>query len=143
MYKSIGRLISILHRQAQIYHNNALRALEISSAEYPFLMYLYRKDGASQDEMSCFLVIDKAATARSIKALEEKGFIERRKDSHDKRFNYVFLTEKAKSVEEEVRNTVWNWSRLLTEGMTEEEVEDLIRTLENMVDKVEIHQRKK
>lgn len=143
MYKSIGRLISILHRQAQVYHNNELKALDVSSAEYPFLMYLYRRDGASQDEMSCFLVIDKAATARSIKSLEEKGFVQRRKNNQDMRFNHVFLTEKAKEVEEQVRETVWNWSRLLTQSMSEQEVESLITTLEQMVERVEQHQGKK
>lgn len=143
MYKSIGRLISILHRQAQVYHNNELNVLDLSSAEYPFLMYLYRKDGASQDEMSCFLVIDKAAAARSIKSLEEKGFVERRKNSQDMRFNHVFLTDKAKEVETQVRETVWNWSRLLTESMSDQDVESLIETLEGMVLRVEQHQGKK
>ncbi|QSX07942.1 winged helix-turn-helix transcriptional regulator [Alkalibacter rhizosphaerae] len=143
MKKSIGRMISILHRQAQVYHNCTLKDLEISSAEYPFLLYLYQRDGASQDELSSYLYIDKAATARSINSLEDKGFVERRKKAEDKRFNHVYLTDKAKDVEKEVRERVWNWSKLLTDGMDETEVEKLMDTLHEMVQKVEKHQGKK
>lgn len=136
-------MISILHRQAQVYHNTMLKELDISSAEYPFLLYLYQKDGANQDELSTYLYIDKAATARSINSMEEKGLVQRRKTSKDLRFNHIFLTDKAKAIETEVRERVWAWSQLLTEGMSEEEVESLMETLDSMVNKVENHQGRK
>ena len=89
MKKSIGRLISILHRQAQVYINHALKDYNITSAEHPILLYLWKHNGASQDEISSFLYIDKAATARGIKSLEEKGYVTKSKDNLDKRI-YLF-----------------------------------------------------
>lgn len=63
---SIGRLIAILHRQSQIYINCTLKKFNITSAEYSFLLYLYKKNGATQDEMSTYMYIDKSATNRAI-----------------------------------------------------------------------------
>ncbi|MDD4574200.1 MAG: MarR family winged helix-turn-helix transcriptional regulator, partial [Sphaerochaeta sp.] len=63
-HQSIGRLIAILHRKSQIFTNKALKEFSLTSAEYPFLFALYHKEGQTQEELSSYLYIDKAATAR-------------------------------------------------------------------------------
>lgn len=140
---SIGRLISILHRQSQIYINCVLKEYGITSAEYAFLLYLYKKDGITQDDLSTYLYIDKSATARAIKSLEEKGYIIRSKDSVDKRCNRVYLTEKARSHEDEIKKRIFKWSQFLTEDMDEETINMTFTLLEGMVEKVERTKLKK
>lgn len=140
---SIGRLISILHRQSQIYINCVLKEYGITSAEYAFLLYLYKKDGITQDDLSTYLYIDKSATARAIKSLEEKGYILRNKDSVDKRCNRVYLSEKAKSHEDEIKKRIFKWSQFLTEDMDEETINMTFTILEDMVEKVERTKLKK
>lgn len=137
MEKSIGRLISILHRQSQIYFNQALREFHITSAEYAFLLYLYRNNGITQDDLSKYLYIDKSLTARSIKSLEQKGYIIRKKDEHDKRFNRVYVTKKAEKNCSKIRKRVYHWSELLTAEMDETTVDIVYAALETMVNKVE------
>ncbi|KPU42439.1 multiple antibiotic resistance protein MarR [Oxobacter pfennigii] len=143
MKKSIGRLLSILHRQSQVYINYALKEYDITSAEYSFLLRLYVQDGITQDELSCYLCIDKAATARAIKSLECKGYVTRDKIDDDKRVNKVYLSDKAKQCKDEVIKKVWQWSDILTEDMNEETVEAVMTALEKMVDKVERRNFKK
>ncbi len=137
MKTSIGRLVSILHRQAQIYINHALKEFDITSAEYAFLLYLYRKDGITQDELSSYLYIDKAATARAIRSLEKKGYVIKDKDDIDKRCNRILLTDKAKECKDEIRKRIWRWSEFLTEDMDVETKDMIIAVLENMAEKVE------
>lgn len=137
MRKSIGRSISILHRQAQIYINHALKEFNITFAEYAFLLYLYRKEGITQDELSAYLHIDKAATARAVISLEEKGYIKKDKDPADKRCNRVYLTDKAIENKDQIRKRVWQWSEILTEDIDENTKDILISALESMVKKVE------
>lgn len=137
MNSSIGRLISILHRQSQIYINCNLKEFNITSAEYAFLLSLYRKDGTTQDELSTYLYIDKSATARAIKSLEEKGYVTRSKDDIDKRCNRVYLTEKAKSYEGEIKKRVYSWSEFLSEDIDNQTINEVYSVLETMVDKVE------
>lgn len=117
MKRNIGQLMSILHRQSQVYFNYSLKEFNITSAEYSFLMYLYRKEGATQDELSSYLCIDKAATARAIKSLEEKGYVIKDKDDEDRRCNRIYLTDKAKHHKDEIRQRVWRWSDFLKEGI--------------------------
>jgi DNA-binding MarR family transcriptional regulator len=72
IYEEFGRWISILYRQFQIYINNALKDLDITSSEYIFLIKLYENEELSQEELSSIYYVDKAATARSLKRLEKK-----------------------------------------------------------------------
>jgi DNA-binding MarR family transcriptional regulator len=137
MKKSIGRLVSILHRQSQIYINFVLKDFGISSAEYSFLLYLYYKDGITQDSLSSYLYIDKAATARAIKSLEQKGYVTKDKDTTDKRCNRIYLTEKAVSLRDTIRNKVFSWSEFLTNGIDDTSIDMVYSILEKMVEKVE------
>ncbi|MBE6043031.1 MAG: MarR family transcriptional regulator [Clostridium thermopalmarium] len=135
--RNLGRLMSILHRQSQIYINYSLKKFNISSAEYSFLMYLYRNNGATQDELSSYLYIDKAATARAIKSLEEKGYVIKSKDNLDKRYNRVYLTNKAIAYKDKIREAVWGWNKLLTKDIDPQDLDLIVSSLEKMVSTVE------
>lgn len=129
--------MSILHRQSQIYINYSLKKFNISSAEYSFLMYLYRNNGATQDELSSYLYIDKAATARAIKSLEEKGYVIKSKDNLDKRYNRVYLTNKAIAYKDKIKEAVWGWNKLLTKDIDPQDLDLIVSSLEKMVSTVE------
>ncbi|MPW25151.1 MarR family transcriptional regulator [Alkalibaculum sp. M08DMB] len=137
MEKSIGRLVSILYRQSQVYINKCMKEYNITSAEHPFLLYLYKNEGISQDELSAYLYINKSATTRSIKSLEEKGYVIKKKDSLDKRINRIFLTSKARSHEEEIIRKTRCWSEFLAKDLDKETVETMLTVLQKMSDKVE------
>lgn len=134
---NIGRLISILHRQAQIYINYALKEFDITSAEYAFLLCLYRQEGITQDELSTYLYINKSATARAIKSLEKKGYVIKDRDLIDKRCNRIYLTDKAKECKNEIMQRIWRWSEFLTDELDEETKNMVTSVLENMTEKVE------
>ncbi|HWJ03616.1 MAG TPA: MarR family transcriptional regulator, partial [Verrucomicrobiae bacterium] len=82
---SIRRDISTLYRYGQAYIAKRIGALDIGSGQYIFLMTLFRKGGISQEELSCYLRIDKGTTAKAIKKLEDGGYIKRETDLKDKR----------------------------------------------------------
>lgn len=137
MNKSIGRLISILYRKGQIYSNTALKQYNLTSAEQPFLLCLYKNDGMTQEELSNYLMIDKASTARAVKSLMEKGFIKKKKNDLDKRCNNIYLTERSFQIEDKIKKELQNWSDFLTEDFDENTIKMIILALEKMVEKVE------
>lgn len=137
MKESVGRLVAILHRQAQIYMNHSLQPHDITASEYPFLMYLSRHDGAIQEEISVYLYIDKAATTRCIRSLEKKGFLVRHKDSGDRRCNRVFLTPRGKELEPVLRQAAGRFNDFLLESLPDEDQDRLITYLKDMVDLVD------
>jgi len=136
-HQSIGRLIAILHRQSQIYTNKALKEFSLTSAEYPFLFALFHTEGQTQEELSSYLYIDKGATTRVIKTLITKGLVTKEQDDQDKRCNRIFLTEKAKQLQENIRSRVMQWNSYITQGLDEETYQCVFSALQTMVDQVE------
>jgi DNA-binding MarR family transcriptional regulator len=134
--KNIGRWIAVLYRQFQIYLNLALKDLEVNSAEYSFLVRLLIKDGVTQEKLSSALLIDKAATARAVRSLEEKGYVIRYQDTYDKRANQVYVTSKAKASKDKIFSIYKNWTNLLTEDMDPKTVGVVFDALQSMCLKV-------
>jgi len=75
IYEEFGRWISILYRQFQIFINNELKDLNITSGEYIYLIKLYENKELTQEDLAEIYFIDKAAITRSIRSLEDKGYI--------------------------------------------------------------------
>ncbi|OGX68355.1 MAG: MarR family transcriptional regulator [Paenibacillus sp. RIFOXYA1_FULL_44_5] len=130
--ESIGKWISVLHRQFQIYLNRELRNYDINSSEYIFLVNLYENDGVSQERLSSNLFINKAATARAIDRLEKLGYVERTRDPLDGRAYLVTLTAKGLEIRVFIKAKLAYWTRTITAGLTAEETDDMIRKIKQM-----------
>lgn len=137
MEKSVGRLISILYRKNQVYLNFVLAQYNITASELPVIMYLYNNDGASQEEVSSYLIIDKASTARVVKSLTEKKYIRKEKDPNDHRVNRIFLNNNALEQKEKIYQALNQWSSFLMEGLEDSSLDIMYEVLESMVEKVE------
>ncbi|WPC44036.1 MarR family transcriptional regulator [Clostridium sp. JS66] len=114
---NIERFVGVLNRQSQAYINNALKDIDISYSECIFLSNLYNNEGINQEELSSILFIDKTITAKSIKSLEKKGFLIRKKCETDKRSKRLYLTDKGRSCKEEIFSLLEKWINFITDGM--------------------------
>jgi DNA-binding MarR family transcriptional regulator len=132
MNDSIGKWISVLHRQFQIYLNRELRNHDINSSEYIFLVNLYEKDSVSQEKLSSNLFVNKAATARAIGRLEELGYVHRTRDPIDSRAYLVTLTAKGLEMRSFIRTKLAYWTRTITAGLTADETDDMVRKIKQM-----------
>lgn len=137
MQQSIGRLVSILYRKNQVYLNTALKSYDITAAEVPILTYLFKNDGVSQEELSAYMAIDKAATARAIQSLIAKGYLHKEKDQTDRRAYRVSLTDCALEIKEEIMRVLLYWTEFLTDGLEQETVAIVFSALERMAQKAE------
>lgn len=130
--ESIGKWISVLHRQFQIYLNRELKDYDINSSEYIFLVNLYEKDGVSQEQLSANLFINKAATARAMRRLEKLGYIKRTRDPQDCRAYLVTLTNKGLEMRDFIKMKLDYWKKTISKGLTTAEKEELIRMIKQM-----------
>ena len=128
----IGKYISQIYRKGRAFINKGLLEYDMGYGQMLFLLQLYKQDGISQEGLTKKLSIDKGTTARSIKKLEQEGFIIRSKDEHDKRAYKIFLTDKSKEKQETVCNVLQDWEDILTENITEEERDTLINILKKI-----------
>lgn len=140
----IGKQISILFRQLNLYFNHELSEISISATELLYLSSLYEKDGITQDDLAQEYSVDKAAVTRTLQLMEKKGLIVRKTDSTDKRAKKLFLTDKSKSLEKKLRETQAKWICAMTKGMEKSAIDSFSKQIDNMVERAkELNQKER
>ncbi len=76
--------------------------LGVTPGQFPILMTLWNEDGITQRELVERLEIEQATIANTLSRMVRDGLIERKPHPTDKRAQLLFLTDKAKSLEEQV-----------------------------------------
>ena len=131
---SIGRWISVLYRYGQCYISKNLEPYGIGSGQYIFLIALYRQQGINQGQLSEYLRVDKATTAKAIKHLEKEGYIIRDIDEKDKRAYKLFLTQKAMDIRSELYQVLRKWEDIFSAGLAADEKRTFLKTIEHMAE---------
>lgn len=132
MERHVARMITLLARKSQSYIGNTLSQYNLSAAEQPFFMALQFQQGQTQEELTALVSVDKAATARAVKSLEEKGYVIRVQDSRDRRQNRIYPTEAANQIADAVRRELFLFNELLTRGIDGQTVELVYEALMKM-----------
>lgn len=95
--------IAHIYRSHLAYMTKELEAYRVGSGQFEFLLFLYHKDGVSQETLAKMLKVSKATSARAIQNLEKEGYVYRERDESDLRAYRVYLTDKGK----EMRNIIF------------------------------------
>ena len=132
----IGRLLGTLHRNARNYFHREFASFGLVGGVHSFLVVLYHQDGLSQNELSRILNFDKAHTTRAIQKLMDSGFIERKRDDVDHRCYRIYLTEKARAHEGEIKEIIHTWTHAISSGLSDSEIQTLIELLDKMTKNV-------
>lgn len=138
MEKSFGKLITYLSRCIQQELKNVVAPFDLSVGEVPYYIALTKQDGLTQDKLSRFVKVDKAATARMVKSLELKGYITRETDSKDKRNKKIYLTEMGRLKYEPLSKALKEFNQKLTSEWTDEQYEIVYQSLEMLQKKFEM-----
>lgn len=138
----IGTCITVLMRQLNLFFKHELSEVEITASELMYLSQLYEKDGLTQEEMAAAITVDKAATTRTIQGMEKKGLVRRKAHESNYRAKRVYLTDKAKNAEAQIRTLQKRWTNFITQDMTTEETESVSSSLKKMAQRAkEINQQ--
>ena len=109
-----------------------------------YIFYLCRHPGVSQEQLSKLLHVNKSNVTRSLRCLEENGFIYRCVNEKDKRNYCIYPTEKAKEVLPFLIDKINNWNEIISSGLTEEESDVLFDLLKKVaVNAVEYDEKMK
>ena len=119
----VARCFSILDGRSRSYVQEACRPLAIAYSEYVLLLRLFNCEGTSQEELSRSLQTDKSAVARTLKLLEQKGFIYREKDEDDRRIKRIRLTEYGRLQHGFLLSVMNCWVDHLTEALAPHDVD--------------------
>ena len=126
------KMLNNISRSQAVYRHNKISAEDLQTTHYAFVLAICREPGRSQEELAKELCLNKSTVARNLNCLEEKGYITRNALPMDKRQFSVYPTEKMLAVLPEIKNASGEWMSLLSEGISEEELEIFNSVLERM-----------
>ncbi|MEZ5005953.1 MAG: MarR family transcriptional regulator [Bacteroides graminisolvens] len=115
-----GKVSAAINRK--LYRNFRLNGLEMTPEQWTVMIYLWEKDGVSQQELCNATFKDKPSMTRLIDNMERQHLVVRISDKKDRRNNLIHLTKTGKDVEPQARIVV---SKTLKEALQGIEVKDL------------------
>lgn len=135
-FSNLGRLVSIFDRLMKMYYDRGLSEFEIGWGQQFFVEYLYRHPGASPQEMTEYIRVDKATLSKIIKKLAEIDYIKVVGDEEDRRVKHLYLTEKAVPAVEQVRRLHAGFFDTISAGISAKELALAEQILQQMTDNI-------
>lgn len=93
--------------------------------------------GVKVSELSCTVHSTKPATSKMLRALEEKGYIERISDDKDRRVVYIRLSADGEKKLKEAFNRMHHFADRTIKRLGEEDAKELIRMLKKFYEAVD------
>lgn len=127
-----GKEFSIIHRYSMVYMSKLLMEYNIPGRVVPYFMEICASPGISQEQIANDLKIDKGAVARTVKIMVDAELVIREQNPEDKRCYCLYPTEKMKKINQKNEEARAKLEEVLTEGMSEEEIQICGRFLQQM-----------
>ena len=115
-----GKVSAAINRK--LYRNFRLNGLEMTPEQWTVMIYLWEKDGVTQQELCNATFKDKPSMTRLIDNMERQHLVVRISDKKDRRNNLIHLTKTGKDIEPQARMVV---GKTLKEALQGIEVKDL------------------
>ena len=115
-----GKVSAAINRK--LYRNFRQGGLEISPEQWTVLIFLWEKDGVTQQELCNATFKDKPSMTRLIDNMERQHLGVRISDKKDRRTNLIHLTKTGKELEEKARIIANRTLMEALQGITVEEL---------------------
>lgn len=127
--------ILAIFRCGSQYRSEKMAQYDLKSCHTSYLLNICNHPGISQDKLAQRICINKSNVARQAAFLEEQGYIQRRPSPSDKRVLELYPTQKALALLPAVRDILHQWDDMLTQDLTDQEIETVTRILDKMKDR--------
>ncbi len=135
---SIGYLLANAHKQTMGMLAECLAPMGVTPAQWQVLVVLWEEDGIVQRELAERMVIEQATLTRTLDRMERDGFVERRRDEHDRRRFRVFVTEKGFGLINTLVPVAMKTLAAITDGFSEEEAKLFRSFLRRIIGNVDV-----
>lgn len=100
--ESVGYQVRQTHRLLQRYLQQKIEPHGVTLGMWYFLRALWHEDGMTQRELSVVVGTMEPTTLTAIKSMEQRGYVRRVKNAHDKRKINIYLTEQGKALRDKL-----------------------------------------
>ena len=90
--------LSVLYRNTQKYFDRVMEKYNIGWGQLMFLFFINENEGITMQEVTKIGEVDKGTTSKSIRTLQEHGYVTVSLDPTDKRVRRLYTTEKAAGI---------------------------------------------
>lgn len=115
-----GKVSAAINRK--LHRNFKQAGLEITPEQWTILLFLWEKDGVSQQELCNATFKDKPGMTRLIDNMERQNYVVRIASKSDRRTNLVYLTRTGRELEDRARLTANRTLKEALAGLTLEEL---------------------
>jgi MarR family transcriptional regulator, organic hydroperoxide resistance regulator len=126
---TLGQLLAQVCRLAGKRRRLRLEKIGLHHAQGMVLFHLWHEDGASQRDLAAALQITPPTASNTLQRMERDGWIERRRDNEDQRIVRVYLTEKARDLHQEARESLRDFDREMGSALSAAEQAALRKSL--------------
>ena len=127
--KNLSKDLLRISREAHLCAGKIVKKYHLSLAEEPFFMAIAFHDGATQEELTEVVGVDKSMTTRVIHSLMKKGLVKKIPDAEDRRCNRIYQTQKMKAITDSVIKELFLLDQRFTAGIGEETLDIFMQTL--------------
>ena len=132
------KMLNNISRSQAIYRHSKISASDLQSSHYAYVLSICREPGRSQEDIARELCVNKSTVARALNCLEDAGYISRTASLADERQFAVYPTDKSLTVLPQLKNASDEWMKLLSEGISEDELLIFDSVLRRMQDRARI-----
>lgn len=125
-------LIAALARKRYRLAEREFAQIGLNHTEARLISLLVAKDGRTQDDLSAAMIIDRSNVGRALKALEDRGYLVRKKSPEDKRTSLVFLTTKGRQLSKTIAQAKRRMIAAFSAQITPKEAEAAVAVLSKM-----------
>lgn len=115
-----GKVSAAINRK--LLRNFRDNELDITPEQWTVLLFLWKRDGVSQQELCNATFKDKPSMTRLIDHMEKQGLVVRIASRDDRRANLIYLTRQGRDLEECAGRVANRTLKEALEGLTAEEL---------------------
>lgn len=133
-----GSTIVVFARRWRMFIDEKLAESGLTDASWTPLIYLHRLgDGLLQKELAAASGLDESSLVRLIDILSQRGLVERRIDTDDRRARRLHLTEEGRKTASAIRSQLVALEKELLTDFTDDDIAALLRICERVESKID------
>lgn len=132
----IGRNISIIYRQEQVFIDHLLKSYALNKVQAEILLFLESEKMTNLTQMNTHFLLNKASMSKNIKNLLNEEYLIQSKNNFDKRENLLSLSDKGVGILPTLKDVFQLWENLMIDQIKDQDLEQLRITLADIVDNI-------
>jgi len=137
MDEGILRRLMRCARQLERLSGRDLASLGLGSGRVRLLLGILQNPGVTQESLSIHAGVDKTTTAKAVKRLEARGYVQRLQDETDRRLRRLFPTDSARSLKPDLERRLRLVHEIMLQGFLETEISRLSGYLSRMLENLD------